>query len=275
MSPIRSRQTSPSACAAARRAALYPFTNHRSMSQVQLAFTCIPRVLHRPVFPSRNKDLAVAMSKVTESSGKTSLEESVRMARGLPCVSFRYRPDDSSMEAMISPNSPKDVILPTHLLRLRSPSTSRTIQMAPLHFPIHSNVLASQCANVPPLPLPSSSNPVPLVEIEIPSPETFSIIHSHLYAHHIPGLMSDLLPINNKLLFAPGSPFDIPAIARICATSMTAADLLDCGKRIYGVYLNARMLGVRDDDLWKAISIAWTIFTGALTIHVGRRHSMP
>src|SRR5262245_58107057 len=100
--------------------------------------------------------------------------------------------------------SPKTHTFPTHLLALSAASKTSSTPLnseVQLH-PTHALLIATQCANVP--PLPSSMGPtqpghngcinLPVLPLSVPSPATFAPLHYYLYTHNSAALLSSLLP---------------------------------------------------------------------------------
>ncbi|KAF8234964.1 hypothetical protein L208DRAFT_1259352 [Tricholoma matsutake] len=132
---------------------------------------------------------------------------------------------------------------PTHMLAVHSfspqPNQTRQVTM----YPTHHLVLASHCANLPALPpslpSPSSSTPstttIPVISLSLPSPTTFPPLHAYLYTKDITNLFTTLL--------SPPNEHD--------------DDLERQAALIYGVWSNAYVLGVVDEQLFDALDKAW------------------
>ena len=141
---------------------------------------------------------------------------------------------------------------PTHMLAVCSsspqPNEPRQITM----YPTHHLVLASHCANLPPLPpscpsLPgpsstSSTVTIPVVSLCIPSPPTFPLLHSYLYTKDVRHLVSALFSLSD-----PDAPKRQAAL-------------------IHGVWSNAYALGVVDENLFDVLDKAWALVSAKLRV---------
>ncbi|KAJ7173127.1 hypothetical protein C8R43DRAFT_1119930 [Mycena crocata] len=107
-------------------------------------------------------------------------------------------------------------------------------------YPFHDLVVGAHCANLPALPAsqPSTSSSrttVPVVPLRLPSPETFPLLHAYLYTQQPETLLAALAP-----------PCE--------------ADLLRLAThshKIHGLWRNACVLGVVDEQLYDIIESSW------------------
>lgn len=139
---------------------------------------------------------------------------------------------------------------PTHMLAVYSntPSnTPSTTRRKVTLFPTHHLVLAAHCINLPRLPLStattSTKTTLPVIPLCLPSPETFALLQTYLYTKHTTSLLMALLPSNN----AP----DVLSLSRLAMM-------------IHGIWRNACVLGVVDEQLFDTIDKAWDVVVNAM-----------
>ncbi|KAF7792022.1 hypothetical protein EIP86_003049 [Pleurotus ostreatoroseus] len=152
-------------------------------------------------------------------------------------------------------------------------------------YPVHHLVLATQCARLSlpassstsvPEPTPESTHThtLPVVPIALPHPDSFPLLHHHLYHHDAPALLAALLPpspspssaspsassspLSWSLAFAHALA-DLPSYAALLADTYAPRALLRRLLTAFGVYANACVLGVRDEGLWAVLGVAWEV----------------
>jgi hypothetical protein len=144
-------------------------------------------------------------------------------------------------------------------------------------IPSHHLVLLASCALLPALPASRPGAPTPVVPLSLPSAETFSLLHTYLYTHATPQLLSALLGLQ-----LPPSALAGPSDARrggsqlvgqlahglVGAAAGDLARLMSIAKRINGVWKNACALGVYDLELWDGLDLAWDAVLGAMNLVV-------
>lgn len=156
---------------------------------------------------------------------------------------------------------PKDAISPTHVIALRSGRPNESTR----YFPIHALPLLAHCLDVPNVTMEARTGPttsLPILSLTAPSPATFHILVDFFYRLHLPTLSKALLPVDGELFREVAKkewPRTPEAAARIYAQTMSVGELSAAARRVYGVYENACALGMWDEGLWAAITMAWTI----------------
>lgn len=162
-------------------------------------------------------------------------------------------------------------------------------------FPIHSLVLSAHCARIPPLPLSSASTPgnnrtVPLVPFGVPVAECFGVLMQYLYTQDAPAMLRNIIPFwqgadvprpvsviprnqnlsgplqQNQYEFMPADAARISSLSRELSERLTGASLLSLTMRIHGIWQDACSLGIRGDDVWDVLTVAWSAAVDALAI---------
>lgn len=150
-------------------------------------------------------------------------------------------------------------------------------------------------ATDPIAPLPSYDTSgkiceVPLVPFGVPAAECFGILLQYLYTQDAPALLRNILPFwhgadvprpisvvpRNQSLsgpleqtdyeFSPSDQARIAALSKELSERLTGASLVSLAMRIHGLWQNACSLGIRGDDVWDVVSVAWRTVLGALAI---------
>lgn len=176
---------------------------------------------------------------------------------------------------------------PTHILALSRSSTSSDSHVTLV--PTHALILASNCASLPRLPPSAPSHgatvsvTLPVLPLTIPAPAAFAPLHTFLYTHSAPQLLSALLPaIPASFLSTLTSPQALrgtlasgPALHTLSAHLVSSAPgmgaLTNVAQNIAAVWRNAVALGVHDPDLWHCLDLAWEVILGAMNLGAGAR----
>ncbi|KAJ7172960.1 hypothetical protein C8R43DRAFT_863110, partial [Mycena crocata] len=108
-------------------------------------------------------------------------------------------------------------------------------------YPFHDLVIGAHCANLPALPasqpFPCSARAtLPVVPLSLPSPETFSLLHAYLYMQQQPETL-------------------LAALAPPCGSNLL--QLAGHAQRIQGLWRNACVLAVVDEQLYDVIESSW------------------
>jgi hypothetical protein len=154
------------------------------------------------------------------------------------CAHLPFLPASQPSSSPPPPSSPLSPLSPP------SPPSS------PLSSP-----LSSPPSSPPPSPSPSTSTStststsistststtLPVVPLCLPSPDTFSILHTYLTNKRVDHLRNALLPID-------AAPWNTMAAIGV----------------ILGLWRNACALGIVDDGLWDAVDAAWGSVVGAM-----------
>lgn len=190
-----------------------------------------------------------------------------------------------SLTIPIRPSGPSSSY-PTHILALSKSSTSESYVTL---VPTHALILASNCASLPRLPPSASSHgatasvTLPVLPLTIPAPAAFAPLHTFLYTHSAPQLLSALLPaIPGSILSTLTSPQALrgtlasgPALHTLSAHLVSSAPgmgaLTNVAQNIAAVWRNAVALGIHDPELWNCLDLAWEVILGAMNIGAGAR----
>ena len=156
-------------------------------------------------------------------------------------------------------------ILPTYCFAVYDGTQDGQSHLYPCHvLPVltHCTTISrSQLTTLPP-----TSNSLPVIPLQLPSPEYFPILQDFMYTRSSCNLLSALLPpnmlpsiTNFKILI------DIPVV------SMRPMALLSLARKIHGTWGNVCSLGIADTELWQTLQLAWTILLKSMTQSNGRR----
>jgi hypothetical protein len=187
--------------------------------------------------------------------------------------------------------------LPSHMIAVYGAKHTEEERQRVTLFPMHNMILASHCANLPPL---QSSAPerddceefdeaasrakltIPVVPLCLPHPESFPHISAYLYSKKTDPFMAAILP----------PPPAVPAksdvsssdeetdedsdeeqdvnprvrLARRLARAHSPRALLVHAMYINGVWRNTCALGIFDEKLWMSLDVAWDIILHALRL---------
>lgn len=189
--------------------------------------------------------------------------------------------DTASMPAFVIIGIPKTMRvehLPTHVLALanKDPKLNTGLSLVP----IHAQVIATQCGRVPPMPTPNipdaavSLQPldqehyhtriVPLVPMQVPSVDTFSLLFKFLCEQDVGHLFRRFIPLG-----PPGGGMwdgDFSRLAETLANERTGASILSGALFIYRFWQNACSLGVLNPAVWNVIDVVWKAHRNALLL---------
>ena len=176
---------------------------------------------------------------------------------------------------------------PTHILALSKSSSSSDPSVTLMAT--HALILASNCASLPRLPPSVSSHgsnvsvTLPILPLTIPAPAAFRPLHTFLYNHSAPQLLSSLLrAIPSSFLATLTSPQAVrgtlasgPALHTLSAHLVSSAPgmgaLTDVAQNIAAVWRNAVALGIHDPEFWDCLDLAWEVVLGAMNLGAGAR----
>ncbi|KAL4076745.1 hypothetical protein V8B97DRAFT_1493467 [Scleroderma yunnanense] len=259
----------------------------------------LPRTLQRPPYAEvpRQNVLAVApeLADVAIEYIRRGLRvQANQMLAGVsalspshlpPTIPRSQLPHTTSLTIPLRPTQ-QPISCPTHILALsKSSSHDNTV----LLVPTHAVVLASQCASLPRLPpshVPAHPNAtvtvtLPVLPLSVPSPSAFAPLHTFLYTHSVPTLLSALLPaVPSNFLATLTSPQSLratlasgPALHSLSSHLLSSAPglgaLTGVAQKIAAVWRNAVALGVHDPELWDCLDLAWEVVLGAMNLGAG------
>ena len=168
-------------------------------------------------------------------------------------------------------------ILPTHMLAIfgKPSGGPRKVTL----YPVHSLVLASQCANLPkfpsalPAPLQESGQQeveVPVFSICLPSPPSYPHLSRYLYTKQVDLLLRAFLPGSPPPSFLDNRDRLLVPFATDLASTFTLQTLAKHAINLHGLWQNVCALGIFDDDLWDAIDVMWQTLLTALAVATGK-----
>lgn len=154
---------------------------------------------------------------------------------------------------------------PSHIIAAHfNPGTRVTL------YPVHAIILATYCANIPVLPVSKPPTPatagesvtIPVVTLRMPNPAMFPTLVAYLYTKRSETLLKELLPAESTCAK--------PELIRAHATSMTVEALMNCARKVWGLWTNASTLCVCDDKLFRSLEMAWEVLLEALAMKSGK-----
>jgi hypothetical protein len=169
------------------------------------------------------------------------------------------------------------IIYPTHILavtNIHQPANRRKINL----YPVHSFVLAAQCAKMPlfpPTPAVSTDGSpqvlkLPVFVVTIPHPPSFTSLLVYLYCKNPVKLAKDLMPLPPPATLFEDHSQVIPYATKLAVT-FTDVVLLRFASLVHGVWQNACAFAIDDETLWTAIDTLWEVFISALRMSTGQR----
>lgn len=91
---------------------------------------------------------------------------------------------------------------------------------------------------------------LPVLGLEVPSPETWELVHVRLHS-------SDEYCWQKQLLGLPAA--DTPAAARKALSGLEAEELFKIMRRVHGAWQNCCAIGVTNEKAWEQLGSAWAV----------------
>ncbi|KAG6851850.1 hypothetical protein C0991_005501 [Blastosporella zonata] len=168
---------------------------------------------------------------------------------------------------------------PTHILAVMS---SKTASDTAMMFPVHSIVLASQCAQFPRIPSShqqphSPTLQLPVLPLSVPSPAAFSVLHSYMYSHRLENVLKALFPMPSGFLHSLSHEAVQAALASgptlhqlssyLCSSvSGNPQALASHAAHVKELWQTMVALGLNDPELWDTVDLAWEVILGAFNL---------
>ncbi|GJJ14747.1 hypothetical protein Clacol_010591 [Clathrus columnatus] len=225
----------------------------------------LPKTLRRPIFrPIAKQCLAAVepgLARIPLEYIRQNLRnESERMYDAISKVVPKQNQDGTLPRAIEITTLDSSIELPTHILAVYSTPNATRKQIS-LH-PVHSIILASQCAHLPPMLLISSNEPasltLPVLPMRLPSPRTFNLLLRYLYTHRTSDILSALLPLPAH------NCSDAAKMSSRLASAYNSPTLISLVSAVHGFWSNVAALGIFEDPLWEVIDFSWEVLLGAL-----------
>jgi hypothetical protein len=184
-----------------------------------------------------------------------------------------------------APSSRVTPIYPTHVLAV---SSSSSPDSQAIMFPIHSLVLAAQCARFPELHTPkavvSHTLHLPVIPLTVPSAAAFTFLHAFMYDHRLDGVLRNLFPeglppnflanLSHSTVQATlGAPQALHQLSLyLCEVSSRDLQTLTThASHVKALWHDMVSLGLFDIELWDTIDLAWNVLIGAMNLAVVMR----
>ncbi|KAG6847099.1 hypothetical protein H0H93_010093 [Arthromyces matolae] len=269
----------------------YPHSSRRASVPSVGPSVQLPRTLARPPFADVSRDAinAVAPELVnvpTEYIRRGLRSKANEMFAGISALAPSHMPNampksrlPPALNIPLRTTSASQPSYPTHVLAVTSsknPSDTATL------FPVHSLVLASQCAQLPRLP-PSNQKPhspslyLPVLPLSIPSPAAFSVLHPYLYHHRLESVLKALFPMPSGFLQSlsheaientlASGPMLHQLSSYLCSSaSGNLQTLTSHAAHVKELWQTMVALGIYDPELWDTIDLAWEVILGAFNL---------
>lgn len=91
---------------------------------------------------------------------------------------------------------------------------------------------------------------LPVLGLEVPSPETWDLVHVRLHS-------SDAYCWQKQLLNLPHA--DTPAAARKAMSALDSEALMKVMRRVHGAWQNCCAVGVTNEKVWEQLGSAWAV----------------
>lgn len=91
---------------------------------------------------------------------------------------------------------------------------------------------------------------LPILGLEVPSPDTWELVHVRLHS-------SDDYCWQKQLLNLPAA--DTPAAARKALSALDAEELFKTMRRVHGAWQNCCAVGVVNEKVWEQLGSAWAV----------------
>ncbi|KAG5643516.1 hypothetical protein DXG03_000708 [Asterophora parasitica] len=255
----------------------------------------LPRTLARPPFAEIARDAIAAVSPelvdipaeyIRRSLRPKADNTRLRMLAGNSALAPSHMPSlmsrsrlPPSLSIPLRTTSVGQPSYPTHVLAV---TASKNPSEGAMLFPVHSIVLATHCAHLPPLspspPRPHSpSIQLPVLPLSMPSPPAFAILHSFMYHHRLDSVLKGLFPMPSGFLqsvshdavrgaLASGSTLHQLSSYLAQSASGNLTTLMTHVAHVKELWQNMVALGVHDPELWDTLDLAWEVILGALNL---------
>ncbi|KAJ7594266.1 clampless1 Clp1 protein [Mycena floridula] len=267
-----------------------------STSGITSTNVVLPKELGRPEYREVSKEALAAVAPDLASEDGPPLE-AVRdmlaawgpeMLRVLAGTTAAPATDSLPDELAIMVSDMTSWEPPTHLMAIYGPKKVPGQPTSVKLYPVHSIVLAANCARLPPLSAPvdkpssfpqsslRSSCPQQLMArvqpLCLPSPQTYPQLSAYLYTKRISIICSEPFLPRCSQKFEPSQPS--LSFAAELAQKYTGQSLLQHVSAIHGLWQNVCALGIFDDELWEAMDAIWSVLLTALAIGTGNPGAM-
>ncbi|GLB39721.1 putative homolog of CLP1 of Coprinus cinereus and of Schizophyllum commune [Lyophyllum shimeji] len=251
----------------------------------------LPRTLARPPFAEVSRDAITAVAPELANVPAEYIRRGLRpraneMLAGMSALAPSHMPSSmprsrlpASLSIPLRATSGPQPSYPTHVLAVTS---SKNPSDQAMLFPVHSLVLASQCAQLPRLP-PSHQQPhsptlqLPVLPLSIPSPAAFTILRSFMYDHRLESVLKALFPVPSSFLqslshekvqaaLASGSTLHQLSSYLCSSASSNLHTLTTHAMHVKELWQDMVALGLHDPELWDTLDLAWEVVLGALNL---------
>ncbi|TFK32276.1 hypothetical protein BDQ12DRAFT_739501 [Crucibulum laeve] len=258
----------------------------------------LPRTLQRPSFADVSRDAIITASPECADVPAEYLRRGLRartseLLDGISSLSVSHIPSSMprshlprSLTIPLHPSSSHSSSLPTHILAISSSRGPASPADQLRFYPVHSIVIAAQCASFPRISAPTHQSlratriELPVVEVKLPSPAAFSLIHSYLYNHRLDKVLKSLYPMPSSFLQTAshqsirttlGSGTALHTLSMYLCTSASSnlQTLMTHAAHIKELWQDMAALGIHEPELWDTLDLAWEVLLGALNLAAG------
>jgi hypothetical protein len=201
------------------------------------------------------------------------------MLQVIDSVQYSFHDDTLPTEVLLVINDTCSDI-PTHMLAVSSPDLPGSPRRV-LIQPIHHIILATHYASLPKLlrttpriPDKTGHITLPVLPLNIPSVDTFSLLIRFLYTKDTLYLLGMLLPtrtatpvwlLDLAMDFDPDAP-ELREYRVMLGQTFTFQVLIEHIWVINGLWKNTAALGISDPGLWDVLDLAWHLVLGAVCL---------
>ncbi|KAF9484051.1 hypothetical protein BDN70DRAFT_798518 [Pholiota conissans] len=265
--------------------------HHQAMAVVSPNIQ-LPRKLARPPLSEISRDAIMAVAPELVNVPAEYIRRGLRpkahaMLAGISSLSSSHLPTTMPKShvpsAMSIPtrmsSSSAQPTYPTHVLAIASSKSSANEHV--FLFPVHNIVIASQCSSISRLPPSYPPAPgtlhMPVIQMTLPSPAAFKLLHGYLYNHSLESVMKSLFPLPSGFVhglshhtvqstLSSGSSLH-QLSSYLCSSSGGSLQALTShAAHVKELWQDMVTLGIHDPELWDAVDLAWEVILGALSL---------
>lgn len=275
----------PRSSGSGRRESLAP-SSSSSSSSVKL-----PRTLARPEFVEVSPAAIVAAAPELVNVPLNYVRQRLRseapqMIAGLSSLAPSHVPS-SLPKSHLPPSlsiplrAPPSRVTPTYPTHVLAVTSSKSHDSQALMIPIHSLVLAAQCARLPELRTPSTpvshTLHLPVIPMAVPSPAAFAVLRSFMYDHRLDSVLKALFPLPGNFLMnlshstvratmTSGQALHQLSLYLCEASGHDLQKLTMHTAHVKDLWQDMVALGLFDTELWDTLDLAWEIVLGAMNL---------
>ncbi|KAM0786009.1 hypothetical protein ACM66B_006825 [Microbotryomycetes sp. NB124-2] len=188
-------------------------------------------------------------------------------------VSNQTLPPPSHVLAVVSADSPRTLMVPVHgLLYAKHCRNLHILSSSPRAQPFHPSLPTD--SRPPSANLTNSAVTLPVVKLQLPHAQAFTLLHAYIYTLSRQSLFSSLLPT------VPSSKFSNllnPTLLSFAQSlsNLERQTLLRHLELVHGLWQICVALGVCDEKVWEVMRVCWSLLVGAVGIQEQQKKKEP